>query len=175
VLAGLSPDKRRNRTSGIEPKADGLLQTITSTTYTLQMNRRVLAFGISVELLTSFWLYTTAPTDGVRVWYPSLWAYVGEHALVWGILIAVLFALFRKKSSSEVLTASACVVSELVSTLYVWFVIPSEGDVSRAWYTGRFSDYFRMRLTTWCVLAASASTVYWFRYKKVPKRTQVPG
>jgi hypothetical protein len=139
------------------------------------MNRRVLALGISVELLTSLWLFTIAPTDGVRVWYPSVWAYMGEHGLVWGILIAVLFTVFRKKHPSEVLTASACLASELASTLYVWFVILSDGDVSRAWYTGRFSDYFRTRLITWCVLAASASAVYWIRYKRVPNGAQVPG
>jgi hypothetical protein len=124
------------------------------------MNRRVLALGAFVELLTSFWLYGRAPTDGIRVWYPSAWAYMGEHALVWGVLISFLFAILRKKSINEALTLLACFLSELAATLYVWFVIPSEGGISRAWYTGRFSDYFIARLTTWCVLAACASLVY---------------
>jgi hypothetical protein len=43
------------------------------------MNRHVLKFAVAVELMTSFWLYARAPTDGIRVWYPSGWAYVGEH------------------------------------------------------------------------------------------------
>jgi hypothetical protein len=128
------------------------------------MNRRVLPFGIAVELLTSLLLWGLAPTDGVRVWYPSVWAYMGEHGLVWGVLISILFV-----------TLLACFVSELVATLYVWFLIPLEGGTSRAWYTGRFADNFRMRLATWCVLAASASLTYWLRYKRIPKRTQVLG
>jgi hypothetical protein len=48
------------------------------------MNRRVLPFGIAVELLTSLLLWGRAPTDSVRVWYPSVWAYMGEHLLPWG-------------------------------------------------------------------------------------------
>jgi len=138
------------------------------------MNRRVIVFGISVELLTSFLLNRLAPTDGVRVWYPSVWAYMGEHALIWGILIALLFAALRSRPGSEALTALVCLVSELVATLYVWFVIPGEGEVSRAWYTGKFSDYFATRLTVWCVLAASASLIYWIRYKRAVQRSQAP-
>jgi hypothetical protein len=139
------------------------------------MNRRVLPFGIAVELLTSLLLWGLAPTDGVRVWYPSVWAYMGEHGLVWGVLISILFVILRKQTINEALTLLACFVSELVATLYVWFLIPLEGGTSRAWYTGRFADYFRMRLATWCVLAASASLTYWLRYKRIPKRTQVLG
>jgi hypothetical protein len=96
---------------------------------------------------------------------------MGEHALVWGVLISFLFAILRKKSINEALTLLACFLSELAATLYVWFVIPSEGGISRAWYTGRFSEYFLSRLTTWCVLAACASLVYYLRYKRMPKRT----
>jgi hypothetical protein len=136
----------------------------------MDVNRRVIMFGITVELFSSFLLYGRAPTDGVRAWYPSVWAYMGEHGLVWGILIAVLFAVLHNASVGEALTALACLVSELFATLYVWFVIPSEGEVSRAWYTGRFSDYFRARLTAWCVLAACASLIYWIRYKRAQKR-----
>jgi hypothetical protein len=86
---------------------------------------------------------------------------MGEHGLVWGILIAFLFAALRNRTVGEAFTALACLVSELVATLYVWFVIPSEGEISRAWYTGKFSDYFKARVTAWCVLAAFASLVYW--------------
>jgi hypothetical protein len=151
-----------------------MVSTIAAKAYTLHMNRRVVAFGISVELLSSFLLYGRAPTDGVRVWYPSSWAYMGEHGLVWGILIAFLFAALRNRTVGEALTALACLVSELIATLYVWFVIPSEGEISRAWYTGKFNDYFTARLTAWCVLAAFASFVYWTLYKRAPRRSQGP-
>ena len=115
-----------------------------------------------------------APTDSIRVWYPSLWAYVGEHGLVWGVFITVLFLIYRNKPVTEAFTVLICLIAELASTLEVWFVIPGEGAVSRAWYTGRFSDYLTARLTTWCVLALSAWIMYWFRYKRVSRRTEAP-
>src|SRR5882762_928529 len=128
------------------------------------MNRRVLKFAVAVELMTSYCLYSGAPTDGVRVWYPSVWAYVGEHGLVWATVLAALFYVgvwaFKEKMRSDMLTALAAIVAELVSTGYVWFVIPIEGDTSRAWYTGRFIDYFKARSITWCVLAVFAATFY---------------
>lgn len=150
-----------------------VVSTIAAKAFTLHMNRRVMAFGISVELLSSFLLYGRAPTDGVRVWYPSVWAYMGEHGLVWGILVGVLFAALRNRTIGEAFTALARLVSELVATLYVWFVIPREGEISRAWI-GKFSDYFTTRLTAWCVLAALASLVYWTLYKRAPRKSQVP-
>jgi len=91
-----------------------------------------------------------------------------------GNLIAFLLAVLRNTHVSEALTAVAWVVSESIATLYVWFVIPSEGDVSRAWYTGRFSDYFKARLIAWSVVAAAASFIYWIRYKRGPKQSSVP-
>lgn len=128
------------------------------------MNRRVLTFAVAVELMTSLLLYARAPTDGVRVWYPSGWAYVGEHGLVWAIAFAGLSYLtvwaFRGKVRSDVLTVLSAIVAEPVSTVYVWFVIPVEGDTSRAWYSGKFIDYFRARAIAWCVLAIFAGAFY---------------
>lgn len=138
------------------------------------MNRKVILFGAAVELLGSFLLYGRAPTDGIRVWYPSVWAYMGEHGLIWGILIALLVLSLRNSTVGEMLTAFACLVSELLATLYVWFAIPREGETSRAWYTDKFSDYFTARLTAWCVLAAFAAVVYWALYKRVPRKGQGP-
>jgi hypothetical protein len=132
------------------------------------MNKRVLKFAVAVELMTSFWLYSRAPTDGVRVWYPSVWAYMGEHGLVWATVFAVLiyFGLraFKERVRSDILTTLAAIVAEPVSTGYVWFVIPLEGDTSRAWYTGRFIDYFKARSTAWCVLAVFAAIFYLYFY-----------
>ncbi len=143
--------------------------------YTLHMNRHVIMFGITVELLISFLLYGLAPTDGLRVWYPSVWAYMGEHALIWGILVAFLFVVLRNTHVGEALTALTCLVAELFATLFIWFVIPREGETSRAWYTGRFTDYFKARLITWCVLAVFASLIYWIRYKRAAQRIQAHG
>jgi len=126
------------------------------------VNWRVLRFVAAVELLTSLILYALAPTDGVRVWYPSGWACVGEHGLVWVAAFAVLFwamlGLLRGRSDASTILAG--VAAELVATAYVWFGIPSSGEVSRAWYTGRFADYFITRTTIWCVLATIAAILY---------------
>lgn len=135
------------------------------------MSRRVILFGIAVELLSSFLLYGRAPTDGVRVWYPSIWAYMGEHGLVWGFVMAFLLVALRNKNVGEAPTALACFVSEVAATLYVWFVIPGEGEVSKAWYTGRFSDYLKARMAAWCILALCASFAYAIRYKRTKQST----
>jgi len=110
------------------------------------MNGRVLVFGTSIELLTSLWLYGRAPTDGVRAWYPSAWAYMGEHGLVWGIIVAILFAIFTKRTINEPLTALICLVTELASTLYVWFVIPWRVRYPERGTQGRFRGLFRYKI-----------------------------
>jgi hypothetical protein len=102
---------------------------------------------------------------------------MGEHGLIWAtafvILISFVVATFRDRVRSEVLTALTSAVAELVSTIYVWFAIPTAGDVSRAWYTGKFSDYFIERSTTWCVLAGLASLVYWIKYRRSVRREHI--
>jgi len=128
-----------------------------------------LKFAVAIEVMTSFWLYALAPTDGVRVSYPSVWAYIGEHGLVWVIAFAVTFFVatvaFKDKVRSDVLTGLTCIAAELLSTAYVWFVIPANRDgVSKAWYTGRFIDYFEARSTVWCVFAVLAVPFYLYPF-----------
>jgi hypothetical protein len=127
------------------------------------VNCRVLCFVVATELLTSLVLYALSPTDAVRVWYPSGWAYVGEHALVWVAVFAAVFWTIRrsfKSLRSNALIVLVGITAELIATVYVWFVIPSSGGVSRAWYTDRFTDYFKTRITIWCVLATLAAILY---------------
>jgi len=116
------------------------------------VNWRVFWFVAAVELLTSLSLYALAPTDGVRVWYPSGWAYVGEHGLVWVSTFAILFWMMHRslRVRSDALTVLAGVAAELIATTYVWCVIPSSGEVSRVWYTGKFVDYLTTRIESWC-------------------------
>ena len=130
------------------------------------MNWRALGFVATVELLISLSLYALAPTDGVRVWYPSGWAYVGEHGLVWLATFAIVFWTMRKSLGmrSDALTILAGAAAELIATTYVWFGIPSSGEVSRAWYTSRFVDYFIARIESWCVLAIIATFFYLLLY-----------
>jgi hypothetical protein len=85
---------------------------------------------------------------------------------VWAIAFAALFystiGAVKRKVRSDVLTALAAIVAEPVSTAYVWFVIPLEGETSRAWYASKFIDYFRARAITWYVLAILAVALYWY-------------
>ena len=124
------------------------------------MNWRVLGFVAAVELLTTLSLYALAPTDGVRVWYPIGWAYVGEHGLVWVATFAVLFCTMHRslRVRSDVWTSLAAAAAELIATTYVWWVIPSSGEVSRVWYTGRFADYLTTGLSHGVLLATLAAT-----------------
>ena len=130
------------------------------------MNWRVLGFVAAVELLTSLSLYALALTDGVRVWYPSGWAYVGEHGLVWVATFAVLFWTMHRslRVRSDASTILAGAAAELIATTYVWWVIPSSGEVSRVLYTGRFADYLTTRIESWCVLATLAAIFYLVLY-----------
>jgi hypothetical protein len=133
------------------------------------MDKRVLKFAAAIEAMTSFGLYALAPTDSVRVWYPSVWAYVGEHGLVWVIAFAGVFfvatGVFKNPVRPDVLTLLTCIVAELVSTAYVWFVIPANsGGDSRAWCTSRFIDYLGTRSTVWCVIAILAVPFYLYPY-----------
>lgn len=144
------------------------------------MNWRALGFVAAVELLTSLSLYALAPTDGVRVWYPSGWAYIGEHGLVWLATFAIVFWTMRKSLGmrSDALTIVAGAAAELIATTYVWFGIPSSGEVSRAWYTGRFTDYFITRIESWCVLAIAATFFYlvlYFRWGRPERPTASSG
>jgi hypothetical protein len=61
---------------------------------------------------------------------------------------------------SGALTVLAGIAAEFIATFYVWFVIPSSGEVSRAWYTGKFADYFTTRITIWGALATVAAILY---------------
>jgi hypothetical protein len=129
---------------------------------------RIWRFVAAVELLTSLVLYALAPTDGIRVWYPSSWAYVGEHGLVWVAAFVALLWTMRTMLSvrTDALTVSVGIAAEVIATVYVWFVIPASGEVSRAWYTGRFADYFITRIETWCVLAILATSLYLILYRR---------
>jgi hypothetical protein len=129
------------------------------------MNWLVLRFAVAVELLTSFLLYELASTDGVRVWYPSGWAYVGDHGLLWALAFvavsSVLLGTLKTKWRSDIMTALAAIIAEPISTAYVWFVIPvNSGDISRAWSPRTFRDYLEARVSIWSMLVALAVTYY---------------
>jgi len=142
------------------------------------MNRRVLALGVSVELLASAFTVLSTPSDI----HPSVRTFVIEHALIWAFVFAILIKLatatFRGKLASPLQTAITCIVAESVSTCCAWFIIPSDlshiDEVNQIWFGG-FGDYFLRRFIIWCGMAALALLVWRFAIGRSAKRVQLPG
>jgi hypothetical protein len=60
------------------------------------MKKFAIAAGIALltELATSWWTWVRAPTDTLRVWYDSFYAYEGERIVTWLIVISALYAFW---------------------------------------------------------------------------------
>jgi hypothetical protein len=142
-------------------------------TYTLGMNRPVLVLGLVVELMASFLMRASAPSDS----YPSIRNFLVQHAIIWAFTLAAAVALanatLAKKLPGSVQAALACLIAELVSTCLMWLVIPSDfshlDQVCREWFGfSGFWNYFLRRLLGWLILAAIALLVYCFRPQRIP-------
>ena len=139
----------------------------------------------SPDVLRLFWLYARAPTDGIRVWYQSAWAYVGEHGLVWAIAFAALFyfsiGVVKGKVRSDVLTALAATAAEAVSTVYVWFVTLSKARLQglgiRA-SSSTISEHVRLHGAYWPFLLwpciCTSTFVAWEVRKLIRARALMP-
>lgn len=61
------------------------------------MTTRFLAFVVLLsvaELTASWWIWGRAPTDSIRVWYPSFWAFETGRLNCWSIVFASAMALW---------------------------------------------------------------------------------
>jgi hypothetical protein len=58
-------------------------------------NRNIVSIGLASNLIPSWWLWMSSPTDTVRVWYPTIWSYLGEHFVLWVGFTAFFFAIAR--------------------------------------------------------------------------------
>jgi len=56
---------------------------------------RLLTTAAIVEIAPSLCLWALSPTDSVRVWYPSVWSYVGEHFLPWCLALSALLKVVK--------------------------------------------------------------------------------
>jgi hypothetical protein len=116
--------------------------------------------ALGAELISSFWLLKSIPTDTILVYYPTRWSYVGEHFLAWAAalsslvvsLISVTATLKRPRLSHRVIPpaiGAISLVAELLSSWYLWFVATPEGVEPKLWYTGGFWTYVEARFLPW--------------------------
>lgn len=87
---------------------------------TTTLLRLLLAF----EVLPSLWLWASAPTDSVRVWYPTIWSYVGEHACLFGVfLFSLAILLIHLKWLPSVTTFTVGVNHAIWWSLIIFLIL----------------------------------------------------
>ena len=50
----------------------------------------VFLLGLVSEILTSLWLWRSAPTDTIRVWYSGFGSYMMERVPAWLVIFTIL-------------------------------------------------------------------------------------
>jgi len=136
--------------------------------------QRLLFWGAIPEVTASLWLWEYGPTDSVRVWYPTIWSYVGEHYLPWCGIVALILILepFGFQTSAHAgdgtlsfgIRAFAALgaglfVADLTATSVLALTTYSRQQTfaTQIWHTHSYLDYFRARapifLTTLVVTA----------------------
>jgi hypothetical protein len=113
-----------------------------------------------INLLVSLLMFTLAPRDTVDVWYPTALAYQGEAFLPFAALYLAMVVLCTRFTRLDLrrlaqVVAAFSLVSEIGSSLAVWFLLPRLGG-ERAWYSD-FFDFLGWRLCLWLALAG----LYW--------------
>jgi hypothetical protein len=122
---------------------------------------------IAMDVIPSTVLWLVSPTDSVRVWYPTLAAYAGEHLI--GALAVVLagwiiargtgvvhpLGLRLNSAISKLLGfGSLCVVVDVATTLMVAFLQSRDFGVVHLWHTQTLSGYLVAREPLYVGLAA---------------------
>jgi hypothetical protein len=151
-------------------------------------------FGVAVgaEILPSLCLWALSPTDTIRVWYPSVWSYLGEHFLVWSALLLLLLSLLKgareelqllipnsSKPQSHLLTfheyvafagllLAADVAASLVLVGTTW--LRDEAFTTKMWYTHSLRDYLLTREPIFLFVLVAASIIL-----SRPARNQADG
>lgn len=113
---------------------------------------------IAMDVIPSALLWLLSPTDSVRVWYPTIAAYTGEHLI--GALAVVLVGwiaasatsvahpLDRRPNStiSKLLTFGLlCAIVDVATTLMLAFLQSRDSGVVHLWHTQTLSGYLAAR------------------------------
>jgi hypothetical protein len=86
LLVSLLPTSGLNSELNWVLFARARLQNFIQAAYTLHMDRRVLALGVTVEILASLLAVLLTPSDI----HPTIRAFLIEHALLWAFTFAAL-------------------------------------------------------------------------------------
>jgi hypothetical protein len=113
------------------------------------------------EIFPSWCLWMLGPTDSVRVWYPSVWSYLGEQFLVWlAVAVCLGYASIRVgapllprapdapgKPSSYAVSGflSFCIVITLSDVATSWFLGAWQEEYLMLWFTHRLADFMKVR------------------------------
>jgi hypothetical protein len=100
--------------------------------------------GLAANLAGSCYVAFQAPTDSIRVWYPTIWSYLGEHFLVFFLSVScVFFAVqylsakgHRSRGRGSSISYSKLigfsiplVLLDVGASAYLWFVAPRSGSL----------------------------------------------
>jgi len=119
--------------------------------------------GLCANIAASVVLWQLSPTDSVRMWYPTLFAYAGEHFMLWVIVVlaasAVKFVrniISRSDSelSSGILTLVLLSGADIVTSIFLSVVVKS------VWIDPLVS-YLRFRIPAFVVFLTASALVWW--------------
>ncbi|HZI57372.1 MAG TPA: hypothetical protein VFF39_11380, partial [Verrucomicrobiae bacterium] len=100
--------------------------------------------GFTANLAASSYFAFQAPTDSIRVWYPTIWSYLGEYFLLFLICLSCVFFVMQRfpsqvgdGSRSEggfgllklLVYGIGVLCVDVVVSAYLWFVAPRSGDL----------------------------------------------
>lgn len=120
----------------------------------------------ALEVLVSARMFSAAPTDTVRTWYPTVWSYIGEHGtvtiLTWFLLLGIARIIGRSElhhlpnswPAWGLWLFCAGLSIDVAASAYIWFVAPMSGAKPRLWYTPTLGPYLILRGVSWCVMFA---------------------
>src|ERR1051326_5020902 len=100
------------------------------------------------------------PSDTILDYYPTTWSYIGEHFLAWAVFAVPIFTLFfgthwRVSGVSrlrDIITiAWISMITEVLSSAYLWFIANPVGAAPKLWWRGGFSTYLLARSPSWVI------------------------
>lgn len=119
------------------------------------------ALFAAMDIVPGLVLWTLSPTDSVRVWYPTLLSYVGEHLVV-STAILLLVWLLLSLTSRRVRAADTrggfsltparaftfgliCLAVDVLASIELAFLQSRDGGTIRLWHTKGLSGYLIAR------------------------------
>jgi hypothetical protein len=138
-----------------------------------------------MDVVPGIVLWALSPTNSVRVWYPTLLSYLGEH-LVAATATLVVMWLLLSAASKRIRTVGdkrefsltiawaftfgfICLVVDMFAGMELALLQSHDGGLIRLWYTQRLPPgYFFVREPVYVVFGIILLTpiTLWFHYQK---------